>query len=69
MHTAGIVKYYEAYYAKVINVLAVLSFVGTVGIIGGGTYFYLQKDAISEIKKQVTLLMQQLKQFQEHFLV
>ena len=26
MHCAGIVQYYEAYYAKVINVLAVLSF-------------------------------------------
>jgi len=40
---------------KVINVLAVLSFVGTAGIIGGGTYIFLQKDAIIDgIKKQVT---------------
>ena len=40
---------------KVINVLAVLSFVGTAGIIGGGTYIFLQKDTIIDgIKKQVT---------------
>ena len=40
---------------KVINVLAVLSFVGTAGIIGGGTYVFLQKDAIiDDVKKQVT---------------
>ena len=40
---------------KVINVLAVLSFVGTAGIIGGGTYIFLQKDAIiDDIKNQVT---------------
>ena len=40
---------------KVINVLAVPSFVGTAGIIGGGTYIFLQKDAIIDgIKKQVT---------------
>ena len=40
---------------KVINVLAVLSFVGTAGIIGGGTYIFLQKDAIiDDVKKQVT---------------
>jgi len=39
---------------KVINVLAVLSFVGTAGIIGGGTYVYLQRDSIVEnIKSQV----------------
>ncbi len=31
---------------KVINVLAVLSFAGVVGIVGGGTYVYLQKDAL-----------------------
>ena len=31
---------------KVINILAVLSFAGTAGIIGGGTYIFLQKDAI-----------------------
>jgi hypothetical protein len=40
---------------KVINVLAVLSFVGTAGIIGGGTYLFMQKDTIIDgIKKQVT---------------
>jgi hypothetical protein len=40
---------------KVINVLAVLSFVGTAGIIGGGTYIFLQKDTIIDgVKKQVT---------------
>ena len=39
---------------KVINVLAVLSFVGTAGIIGGGTALYLNKDSIVEnIKSQV----------------
>ena len=32
---------------KVINVMAVLSFVGTAGIVGGGAYLYTQKDAIS----------------------
>lgn len=40
---------------KVINVLAILSFAGVAGIVGGGTYVYLQKDAIIEgIKEQVT---------------
>ena len=40
---------------KVINVLAVLSFVGTAGIVGGGTVVYLQRDAIIEnAKKQIT---------------
>ena len=39
---------------KLINVLAVLSFVGTAGIIGGGTVLYLNKDSIVEnIKSQV----------------
>ena len=33
---------------KVINVLAILSFVGTAGIIGGGYYLYTQKDPIIE---------------------
>lgn len=37
---------------KVINVLAVLSFVGTSGIIGGGIALYLNKDAIIEDAKQ-----------------
>ena len=40
---------------KVINVLAVLSFAGVAGIVGGGTYVYLQKDAIIDgIKAGVT---------------
>jgi len=40
---------------KVINVLAVLSFVGTAGIVGGGTVVYLQRDAIIEqVKENVT---------------
>ena len=37
---------------KVINVLAVLSFVGTAGIIGGGTVVYLRRDAIAENVKE-----------------
>ena len=37
---------------KVINVLAVLSFLGTAGIIGGGTVVYLRRDAIAESVKQ-----------------
>jgi hypothetical protein len=37
---------------KVINVLAVLSFVGTAGIIGGGTVVYLRRDAIAEQVKE-----------------
>ena len=40
---------------KVINVLAVLGFVGTTTVIGGGAYVYVQRDAILDgIKKQVT---------------
>lgn len=40
---------------KVINVLSVLSFVGVAGIISGGTYVYLQRDAIIDgVKEQVT---------------
>ena len=40
---------------KVINVLAVLSFVGTAGIVGGGAAVYLNKDSIIEnVKGQVT---------------
>ncbi len=39
---------------KVINVLAVLSFVGIAGIVGGGSYVYLNKDSIIEnVKEQV----------------
>ena len=36
---------------KVINVLAVLSFVGVSGIIGGGVYVYTQRDALIESAK------------------
>ena len=40
---------------KVINVLAVLSFLGTASIIGGGTYVYLNREAIAEdVKEKVT---------------
>ena len=40
---------------KVINVLAILSFVGVAGIVGGGTVVYLRRDAIVEqVKKNVT---------------
>ena len=34
---------------KLINVLAVLSFVGTASIVGGGVYVYLNREAITEI--------------------
>ena len=37
---------------KVINVLAVLSFIGTASIIGGGTVVYLRRDAIAESVKE-----------------
>ena len=37
---------------KLINVLAVLSFVGTASIIGGGVYVYIQKDALIENAKE-----------------
>ena len=37
---------------KVINTLAVLSFLGTAGIIGGGTFVYLRRDAIAERVKE-----------------
>ena len=40
---------------KLINALAVLSFLGTASIIGGGVYVYLQKDAILDgVKAKVT---------------
>ena len=40
---------------KLVNALAVLSFLGTAAIIGGGTYVYLQRDALIEsVKTQVT---------------
>ena len=37
---------------KLINVLAVLSFIGTAGIVGGGTYVYLNREAITENVKE-----------------
>ena len=37
---------------KIINVLAVLSFIGTAGIVGGGTYVYLNREAIIEDAKE-----------------
>ena len=40
---------------KVINVLAVLSFVGTASIVGSGAYVYLNKDSIMEdVKSKAT---------------
>jgi hypothetical protein len=33
---------------KLINVLAVLSFVGVSGIVGGGAYVYLNREALAE---------------------
>ena len=52
---------------KVINVLAVLSFVGTAGIIGGGTVVYLRRDAIAEQRQRRTLLKRQQRRLQGHF--
>ena len=36
---------------KIINTLAVLSFVGVAGIVGGGAYVYFQRDALLENAK------------------
>ena len=36
---------------KLINVVAVLSFLGTASIVGGGTYVYLNRDSIIENAK------------------
>lgn len=36
---------------KIINTLAVLSFVGVSGIVGGGAYVYFQRDALLENAK------------------
>ena len=47
---------------KLINVLAVLSFVGTASIIGGGVYIYIQKDALIENAKEKVKPKQQQKQ-------
>ena len=41
---------------KVINVLALLSFVGTSAIIAGGGYVYLNKDSIiANVKSRMTV--------------
>ena len=37
---------------KLINALAVVSFVGVAGIIGGGAYVYTQRDALIESAKE-----------------
>ena len=37
---------------KLINVLAVLSFVGTAGIVGGGAYVYLNREALAESARE-----------------
>tara|TARA_B100000925_G_C21657052_1_gene324002 strand:+ start:151 stop:405 length:255 start_codon:yes stop_codon:yes gene_type:complete len=37
---------------KIINVLAIVSFLGTASIIGGGTVVYLRRDAITESVKE-----------------
>ena len=37
---------------KLINALAVVSFVGVVSIIGGGAYVYTQRDALIESAKE-----------------
>ena len=40
---------------KVINALAVLSFLGTASIIGGGVYVYTQKDALIDgVRERIT---------------
>ena len=40
---------------KLINVLAVTSFVISAGIVGAGTYVYLNRDAlVDQVKEQVT---------------
>ena len=39
---------------KLFNALAVLSFLGTASIIGGGTYVYLQREAIIDnVEEQI----------------
>ena len=53
---------------KAINLLAVLSFMGTVGIIGTGTVVYLRRDAIAErVTEKITKAQQ--RRSQTHFLV
>ena len=52
---------------KIINVLALTSFAVSAAVVGGGTYVYLNKDAMMKEAKNV-LPKQQQKQSQEHFL-
>ena len=52
---------------KLINVLAVSSFVVSASIVGGGAYVYLNKDAmIEDVKEKVTNAATEA--LQEHFL-
>ena len=37
---------------KLVNVLALLSFLGTASIVGAGAYVYIQKDALIERAKE-----------------
>ena len=40
---------------KVINALAILSFLGTVSILGGGAWVYLEREALAQnVKEKVT---------------
>ena len=40
---------------KIINAMAVLSFIGTASIIGGGVYVYTQRDAIvDDVRERIT---------------
>ena len=52
---------------KIVNVLALSSFVVSAAVVGGGAYVYLNKDALIEnVKERLQLLLQKLSQ--EHFL-
>ena len=42
-------------FQKIINVLAISSFVVSVSVVGGGVYLYTQKDAIIEDIKEKAL--------------
>ena len=54
---------------KVINVLAVLSFLGTASIVGAGAYVYINKDSLIEQAKEAERSpRQQQKQLQVLFL-
>ncbi len=40
---------------KIINALAVISFVGTAGIVGSGSYVYLNKDSlVDQVREKIT---------------